>query len=140
MLTADAIPQSPCRSLRMIRRLLLSIACVVTTVLLALGCGSGDDDGGSSTPSGSPSSGASASPSGGGQEPIDVVRATLDAINRQDVDAAYANLSTDARKEVDLERVRSLLAGLKELGIDLAVSIDHVGDTTINGDAAEIEL
>src|SRR5881397_1317102 len=97
------------RGLRMIRRLLLLVACVATPALLAVACGSGDDSGTSSTPSGSPSVGASAPPSATGQEPIDVVRATLDAVNRQDLDAAYANLSADARKEVDLERVRSVL-------------------------------
>ena len=111
-------------------RLLLSIFGVLVAFAI-VACGGGGDTGASTTAS--PASVAA-------QEPLEVVRATLDAVNRQDVDAAYANLSTDARKEVDLKRVQALLTGLKDAGIDVAVTIDTVGETDITGDMAEIEL
>ncbi len=118
-------------------RLLLSISVVL---VVAVACGGGGGSNQSLSAQSSSSETAIASPTGSAGEPIEVVRATLDALNRQDVDSAYANLSTDARKDVELERVRTALNALKEAGIAVSITIDKVGDTQISGDMAEIEL
>ena len=88
-----------------------------------------------------PSVGPSASPpSGEAAVALQVVRATLDKINAGDVDGAYANLSTDARKDVSLPDAKRIIGGLHTAGVGLTVTIDKVGTATVNGDVAEIEL
>lgn len=113
------------------------LAAGLVLALLLAACGSGDDSGG--TPTASPATSLSASPLAGLQ-PLEVVRATLDAINRTDLDLAYSYLSQDAQEEVSLNDARRVITGLKVAGIKLAVTIDKAGDPVVSGDFAEVPL
>ena len=116
-------------------RVLLAATISLIVVFIAGACGGGSDN--EASPNGS---GATASASPADQAPLDVVRATLDELNRGDVDAGYANLSSEARKEVSLEDVRRVINGLRSAGVSLTVTIDRVGNQEIAGDFAEIDL
>jgi hypothetical protein len=111
------------------RRLLL--ACCATLALAAACGGDGDDK---PTPTSTRTSDTA------GLEPIDVVRATLDDINRGDVDAAYPNFSSEARSQVSLDDARRVIKGLQAAGIQFSIEIAQVGEQTVSGDTAEIEL
>ncbi len=113
------------------------LAGVLAFAVLLAACGSGDDSKGTPTPS--PATSLSASPVAGLQ-PLEVVRATLDAINQADLDLAYSYLSQDARKAVSLDDARRVITGLKLAGVTLAVTIDKAGDPVISGDFAEVPL
>ncbi len=113
------------------------LVAAAVAILAAVGCGGGGGE--TKTPAATTGS-ATIAPSGAGGEPIDVVRATLDAINRGDVDAAYAYLSTDARKDVSLDEARRVINGLRNAGVVLSVTVVSAGEPTINGDHAEMEV
>ena len=81
-------------------RLLLLAFC--TALALAAACGGGDDN--KSTPS--PTLAPVRTSDTAGLEPVDVVRVTLDDINRADIDAAYPNFSAQARSQVSLQPAR----------------------------------
>ncbi|TMG06529.1 MAG: hypothetical protein E6I02_07945 [Chloroflexi bacterium] len=115
------------------RRLLLALCA---TLALAAACGGDGND----NPTQSPTAAPARTSDTAGLEPIDVVRVTLDDINRGDIDAAYPNFSAQARKDVSLDEARRLLQGLQASGTKLSVTIAQVGQQTITGDTAEIEL
>src|SRR6266496_3532398 len=79
------------------RRLLLALCA---TLALAAACGGDGND----NPTQSPTAAPARTSDTAGLEPIDVVRVTLDDINRGDIDAAYPNFSAQARKDVSLDR------------------------------------
>ncbi len=119
----------------------LLLAGLAASILGIAACGGGD----SASPTTSPTTTATPQTSGGtpaaaAEEPLKVVRATLDALSSGDVDAAYANLSTEAKKSLNLTQVRLVVAGLKAANIDLSLTIKSVGEATVTGDAAEIEM
>ncbi|HSP54421.1 MAG TPA: hypothetical protein VLS25_02440 [Dehalococcoidia bacterium] len=113
------------------------LVAAVVAMLAAGACGG--DDGETKTPVATTGS-ATTAPSGLGGEPIDVVRATLDAINRGDIDAAYANLSSDARKDVSLDDARRVIGGLKSAGIVFSITVDKAGEVNVLGDHADMEI
>ena len=117
-----------------VRSLLLLACCAI--LALAVACGGGGDD--NKTPS--PTTMPARTSDTAGLEPLDVVRVTLDDINRGDIDAAYPNFSAQARKDVSLDEARRLLQGLQASGTKLSVTIAQVGQQSITGDTAEIEL
>jgi len=116
------------------RRLLL-LACCATLALVAVACGG---DGDKATPS--PTTAPVRTSDTAGLEPIDVVRVTLDDINRGDIDAAYPNFSSEARSQVSLDDARRVIQGLQAAGIQFSITIANVGEQSITGDTAEIEL
>ena len=116
------------------RRILL--ACCATLALAAAACGGDGDD--NQTPS--PTTVPARTSDTAGLEPLDVVRVTLDDINRSDIDAAYPNFSAQARKDVSLDEARRLLQGLQASGNKLSITIAQVGEQSVTGDTAEIEL
>jgi hypothetical protein len=118
----------------MIARSLL-LACCATFALLAA-CG-GDGEG-KATPS--PTSAPARTSDTAGLEPVDVVRVTLDDINRGDIDAAYPNFSAEARSQVSLDDARRVIKGLQAAGVQFSITIANVGQQTVSGDTAEIEL
>src|SRR2546427_9135082 len=119
----------------MTARHLLLLACAATLALAAACGGDGNDN-----PTSSPTSAPARTSNPPGLEPIAVVRVTLDDINRGDSDAAYPNSPAQARKDVSLDEARRLLQGLQASGTKLSVTIAQVGQQTITGDTAEIEL
>ena len=125
----------------------LVVVALGIAVLGIVACG-GDDSTSPATSSASPPAGTAtgAPPTGGATvgtdaaEPLQVVRSTLDALNRGDVDTAYANLSTDAQKSLNLVQVRLVVAGLKAANVNLSLAVESVGEATVTNDAAEIEM
>lgn len=117
------------------RRLLLLASCA-TLALLAAACGG--DGGDNQTPS--PTTAPARTSDTAGLEPIDVVRVTLDDINRGDIDAAYPNFSAQARSTVSLDDARRVIKGLQAAGVQFSIAISNVGQQSITGDTAEIEL
>src|SRR5439155_22043867 len=107
----------PPRHPLMIARSLLLAWCATFALLGA--CGDGGDD--KSTPS--PTSAPARTSDTAGLEPVDVVRVTLDDINRGDIDAAYPNFSAEARKDVSLDEARRLLQGLQASGNKLSITV-----------------
>jgi len=117
-------------------RFLLLFACCAT-LALAAACGGGDE-GANQTPS--PTTAPARTSDTAGLEPVDVVRVTLDDINRADIDAAYPNFSAQARKDVSLDDARRVIKGLQAAGVQFSITIANVGQQTVSGDTAEIEL
>ena len=118
----------------MIARSLLLAFCA--TLVLAAACGGNGDD--NKTPS--PTTVPARTSDTAGLEPVDVVRVTLDDINRGDIDAAYPNFSAEARKDVSLDEARRLLQGLQASGNKLSITVAQVGQQSVTADTAEIEL
>lgn len=134
--------------LRPCRRFLPALLALglFASVLSIVACGGGDSSPPSSSASAAVTTATGAAGTSAGtvapaaEEPLNVVRATLDALNRGDVDTAYANLSTDAQKSLNLTQVRLVVAGLKAANVDLSLTIESVGEATVANDAAEIEM
>jgi len=118
----------------MIARSLLLAFCA--TLALAAACGGNGDD--NKTPS--PTTVPARTSDTAGLEPVEVVRVTLDDINRGDIDAAYPNFSSEARSQVSLDDARRVIKGLQAAGVQFSITIANVGEQSITGDTAEIEL
>jgi len=118
---------------RLARLLLLAFSAALA---LAAACGGGDDN--KSTPS--PTLAPVRTSDTTGLEPVDVVRVTLDDINRADIDAAYPNFSAQARSQVSLDEARRVITGLQAAGIQFSITIANVGQQSVTADTAEIEL
>ncbi len=120
----------------------LALAVAAFALLAAAACGGGDDSKATSSPATStaPAS-ATVSPSPvADQGPLEALHSGLDALNRGDVDGAFAYLSKEARQQVSLATARTVINGLRTSGLDLSVTIDKVRAQAVTGDTAEIEL
>ena len=70
--------------------------------------------------------------------PDEVVRRVLAAVNNHDVDAAYGNLSVEARKTLSRDQAVRLFIFSGLAGFQ--ARLDSIDDESVNGDKAEIEL
>ena len=124
--------------MRGMMRLATLLFCAALSIGV-LGCSGGK----SSAPTTSPSAAspaAAATPGAGADDPVPAFRLLLDAINRKDAAAVYDGLSTEARKSLSSDDVVALVNTVSGADAKFSVELQKVGDTTVNGDQAQIGM
>lgn len=98
----------------------------VLLVVAASACGAGDGPDATATPP---------------LSPLETVETLVDALNAGDAALIYENLSSEARQDITLEVVESLIASATEsYGAPPRVTIAEVEKETVSGDLAELDL